>query len=372
MSKKKPKLRPFTDNQHYVDFKRQRDIALQKIHHVHMSAIDQIIKKLKEKIITQVHSRRSLGMFRLTMSGPIKDEIWLAAIQTTHIVKRLRAETYLLASAGEAEAMARALGKKQIYNAKVQDHVNKDSPSGGSIDDRIMLSFNRLARKIQDAIQLSHVRGDNIDDTVTRVTKAFPPTRKLTKTQALTNRKLKLVKEAENDDPSLPSMSSGFTDDDMWDEILSDYRASTLPDDVFRRGPADKTIFYDLNADGTQYEATERYSWEVEQEVTEDFVRSVREGSNDAAKANGIKDFMWIAVIDDRTDECCECRDGLSSSEIESGIESGKIDGEECDAIVPPGHFNCRCDSAPMSEDLPDTQDVDYEGFDDWLNGNAA
>jgi SPP1 gp7 family putative phage head morphogenesis protein len=235
-------------------------------------------------------------------------------------------------------------------------------PSGGSIENRIMLSFERLARDIQDAVQLSFVRGDDITTTLARVMKAFPKTRDISSTPALTRRKLK---EADFEDEELsdytPSVS--ITDQDLWDDILTDYRTTTLPDDIFKRGPHDKTLFYDVDT-GMSHE---RYTWEVEQEITEDFVRSARMGAIDSARDAGIEDFMWIAVIDGKTDDCCSDRDGMSSSEIETALEQGKLSEDDCGAIVPPGHFNCRCDCAPMTDDLPETEPSGYSSFNDWL-----
>jgi hypothetical protein len=139
-----------------------------------------------------------------------------------------------------------------------------------------------------------------------------------------------------------------------------------LPADIYKRGPDDQTLFYDV----TTGEEKERYTWEVEQELTEDFVQSVRSGEQEAAKAQGINDFMWIAILDKATDECCALRDGHSSSEIEDMLDQGKLDSEDCDAIVAPGHFNCRCQSAPMTDDLPERVEIDYGSFDDWLGSH--
>ena len=366
----KNKLKPFTDSKNYVEFKKSRDHALEKILHVHLSAIDLVIHKLKSKISNLVHNSRALTSFRVSSTGPIKMELMLASVQVSEIVKRLRGETYLLAHAGETEAMARATGKPYRTHAKVKAYKDKETPSGGSVDDRILLSFERLARSIQDAVQLSFVRGDDVPTTLKRVMKSFPPTRHMSKTPGLSKRKLKLVKQSDYGDVTDYTPSVSITDDNLWDEILEDYRATTLPSDIFQRGPNDTTMFYDIQDTDPELAAT-RYTWEVEQEITEDFVKSVRDGTIDSAKEAGIQDFMWIAVLDAHTDECCEVRDGLSSSEIEKKITDGSIDGEECDAIVAPAHFNCRCDVAPMTDDLPETEPSGLDDFNDWLEGNA-
>ena len=365
MSKANSKLVPFTHSKIYDDFTKDVDRVLMKIIHIHLSAVDQIMAKLESKVLMMIKDRRAVDWFLHQSQGPIKNELMLAAIQTEEMARRLRGPAYLLAHAGEAEALARALGKVQVSHAKVKEHKLKDAPSGGSLESRIILYFDRLARKVQDALQLSRTLGDDMTGTEVRVKKAFPKKRKVQSTPALTHRKLKESADGlgQNQLQHIPKMSVGVTDDDMWDDIVTDYESTELPDDIFKRGPTDKTLYYDV----TTEETSERYTWEVEQEITEDFVRSVRSGKIDAATENGIEDFMWIAVIDKVTDECCAARDGFSSSEIENMLEDGKLDEDECDAIVAPGHFNCRCKSAPMTDDLPERINIDYGSFSDWL-----
>jgi hypothetical protein len=346
---------------------------LEKILHVHLAAVDQIISKLQKKVLFAMGHPMAAATFLRQGSGPIDQEIRFASIQVSQIIKRLRAKTYLLAHDGEAEAMGQALGKVMRSNPKTKPQRDKEAPSGGQLEDRIDLYFSRLGRKIQDAMQRAKIMGE---DPRERVKKAFPPTRSIKSTPALTRRKTAkesdplLSKSLTSDDPRA-EMSVGITDDDMWNEILKDYTANVLPEDIFKRGGEDKTLFYDV----TTGETEERYTWEVEQEITEDFVRGVREGSNDAAKENGYDDFMWITIQDSKTDECCSCRDRLSSSQIEEMLDSGKIDADECDAIVPPAHFNCRCSSAPMTtaEQEFDPKELEsfYSDVNDWLDMKA-
>lgn len=361
------KLRPFTDNRHYEDFKAPLYTALEKILHVHLSAVDQIISKMKDKILFASSNSTVINQFRVNGMGTINVELMFASVQVSELAKRLRKETYLLAHAGETEAMSRALNKSLKTYAKVKDRPHHPTITGGSLDDRIMLYFQRLGQKIQDALRLSFVLNENQQERLDRIKKCFPPTRKISSTPALRRRKLK-ESDLDDEEGTIAKLSTGISDDEMWDEIIEDYRSTTLPDSIFKRGPDDKTFYYDV----TTEETTERYTWEVEQEITEDFVREVRAGTQDAATENGVTDFMWIAIIDGRTDECCSVRDGLSSSEIENQMSDGTIDEDECDAIVAPAHFNCRCDSAPMTDDLPEAEPIDYGGFDDWLDEKAA
>ena len=346
---KKSTLKPLTISKPYVKFNKSRNIALEKLLHVHLTAIDKIIGKTKSKIMAQIEQGNIAQVFRVYGTGLIQSELHLAAFQITEIVKRLRAETYLLAHTSEAEAIGRALGKVMKSNPKVKAHKDKPTYDGGDLLKRMNLSFNRLGRKIQDALQLSYLLNQ---DPKERVERAFPPTRDVSSTPALHKRKMKEAArgpqdyptEDENDlgfdDSEDTMMSTGVADQSMWDDIVTDYTSDQLPSDIFARGPQDKTLFYDVDELG-QYGVTERYTWEVEQEITEDFVRSVRSGEQDAANENGITDFMWIAVEDGKTDECCSERDGKSSSQIEDDLSNGKLNADDSDAIVAPAHFNC-------------------------------
>ena len=91
----------------------------------------------------------------------------------------------------------------------------------------------------------------------------------------------------------------------------------------------------------------------------------------DAAQENGITDFVWIAVVDDKTDLCCLWRDGLLTSEIQAKLSEHADDDAGCDlggdGLVPPLHFNCRCSIAPATDAVPKKPDVDYQSFDQWL-----
>jgi hypothetical protein len=164
------------------------------------------------------------------------------------------------------------------------------------------------------------------------------------------------------------TFSTGVIDPATWSDVIDDYFEQEIPGP---RGPYDKMVFFNVG-DAGDVEFTERYEWELEQEMTQDFVEQVRSGQVDAANENGIEDFMWIAVIDRDTDECCSDRDGLSSGEIEAQLSSGELDPDECDATVPPGHFNCRCAPAPISNDLPEESPPDFGSFNDWLDAKAA
>jgi hypothetical protein len=143
--------------------------------------------------------------------------------------------------------------------------------------------------------------------------------------------------------------------------MVADYTDEYIPE---TRAPE---FVYDVKQDSGEYE--EWYGWEIEQEITNDFVTSVREGQETAAKENGVTDFVWIALLDSVTDDCCRWRHAKTSQEIIDELKDKHAD-DECKAVVPPAHFNCRCDLAPMV-DMPDEPPPDFGEFDKWLDEAA-
>ena len=376
------KLVPLTKSKAYVEFTRKRDHALEGILAVHLRAIDTLIGKLRTKILYALHDKRAVQHFVKHSQGPIRQEFDLCASQIATIMKRLRAEAYFLAHASECEAIGRALQKKTSYSIRTKVHVERPMHDGALLEDRAQIMMDRLRRKLEDALSLSLVLNATPEETVWRVKRVFGSPGPRPQPYRGQLRRLK-VTEAEYspsdpgstmvsgaEDPEPVSMSFGFADDNLWGEIRSDYTAENLPGDIFARGPTDKVLFYDTTL-GTQ---DERYAWEVENEVTHDFVQSVRDGTIDAANENGINDFQWVAILDSDTDECCRDRDGFSSAEIEKKLSDGTLDADECDESVPPGHFNCRCRAVPMTTDMPDKVEPDYQSFNDWIDsqGKAA
>lgn len=372
------KLQPLTKSKHYVKFTNDRDLALQKILGVHMNAIDNIILKLKRKVVALGHEKRWVDQFAKHSGGAIRHEFDLAAAQTSRIVERLRAESYFLAHISECEAIGRALEKPQRYNVHTRSLHAKPTHDGSNLADRMQLAYDNLRRDVEQAYARSLVLSSDRIETDKRIANAFPhekpkpvrriaqlkpPSKRIVEARGRTLLTTKVIQKGA--DPF--SMTYGFADNDLWDDVLEDYHATDLPSNIYKREPEDKTLFYDVTTEKNEV----RYSWEVEQETTEDFVRSVRSGTQDAANENGIDDFEWVAVEDSATDECCRVRDGQSSRDIETALDNGKIDEDECDAIVPPAHFKCRCRSVPLTEDMPDFPVVDYGSFDDWIKSKG-
>lgn len=373
------KLVPLTQSKAYVDFANGNAKALMRIYQVHIRAADLIMGKLQSKVLHLLHDARSVHQFVRTGHGPIRNEFELAAAQLAELMKRLRAEAYFLAHIGEAEAIGRALEKPTRFNVHTKTRRHFVLHDGVMIDDRVQIMLDRIRRKIEDALSLSMAMGSTPEETLQRVKRAFGKPGARPKPRGVSKRiELKEAKKpipTEDPGSTIRSMTFGFADEDLWDDVLDDYFSDELPTDIFRRGPTDKTLFYDIDTTlGTAEVGEERYAWEVENEISEDFVRSVRAGEQDAANENGITDFEWLAILDNETDECCIERDGLLSAEIEKMLSDGTLDADDSDASVAPAHVKCRCRSVPATDDLPETPEVDYEGFDTWIEarGKAA
>lgn len=339
-------MKTLHDNSHYKSFIQKRNHALELILNLYLSDIDSSVDLLKQSVLEIIS-------FGIHTKAPINHRIDQAFNNAGYKIIQafysMRKSAYSLSLVGEAEALRRALGTAALDFRMDYDHLySEETPSGGSVNDRVELYLSRLKHKVLDAYKLSSTLSDNPTDTLARIEKAFPKTKKIAKRKKrIDNRKLYEANKRK------PELISGFIDDATWEDLVDTYIRA-----------------YELDKRGPEYTVgrgkDERYAWEVEQELTEDFVSRVREGQIDAAEENGIKDFMWISILDDRTDECCVWRDGLSTSQIKQELKSGHK-GDECDAVTPPAHPNCRCDIAPMTDKDFDTQPEGLGDFESWL-----
>jgi hypothetical protein len=277
----------------------------------------------------------------------------------------LRRNAYMLANAGEAEAMARAglpRARTHITKADLAKAANREMKQGASLQDKIRISYNRVRRSLMDALEVSLSLEESVGEAGLRLFRALPKRKFLPKTDKPTD-VLKPVRAQEADkkqaEEPVASLSLTFVDEDDWSELLDAYKQDFVPK---FRGPE--------NVIGTQTihgEVRNVYAWELERDVTQAFVEDVRAGQIDAAKQNGIIDFVWVAVLDDRTGEFDRWADGKLTSEIRAAIDSGKAPDSEFQSEVPPAHFNCRCNLAPATADLPEPPDDGAGDFDAWL-----
>ena len=288
---------------------------------------------------------------------PIMQLLGHQALEET---KSLRRKSYALSYAGEAEAIGQAINKPTHYSLtadKLHAVMQSDSFSGGPIDDRIQLALNKLQRRIMTTVELSAIRDETQQEMQDNLLRVFPKKSRLPSRSI--KKDVKVQESFKDDQKNMPDMSQGYLDETTWGQITSDYQKDYVPD---WRGP-DSVVDTVAGEAGPQ----DVYAWEVEKEVTQDFVYQVRSGQVDAAKENGINDYVWVAIVDKVTDDCCLWRDGLTTTEIEEMLNTERSD-DDCQAIVPPAHVKCRCVLAPMVDEMPDQPASNEKDFDTWLS----
>jgi hypothetical protein len=385
----------------YKQFVNKRDEALEQIFRNHRLKITDITDKafvdalsvLQAKypaLIADPYNKRKLKQ----VDDGI-DQIFDSVVQTIAWQQvMLRRAVYMLAHAGEAEAIARTLktgAKLKLSYDEISKKAYDKLPDGTDLIKRIDLYFSDVRKKLLTAVEQALIFGDQPDEMLGRAFMALPKKKELPQKTVL--KKVKKAKIAEARKPTFtgdPDTVSGVTfdfgpkggvristldwDNATWEQVHKLWHEDYSLTD---RGPEN---FFDLKNPFSREplrpelpEGDKIYGWELEQQLTHDFVKSVRDGQIDAANVNGINEFIWIAIIDQRTCElCCEWRSGLTTSEIEKTLADNPELKEHCDVVVPPAHFNCRCGIAPVAIDLEttDIQTTDAKEFDDWLNGN--
>lgn len=367
-----------TSSKRYTDFIAGRDRALGDILNKYLSVLDKTITALKIRckevaahISTENSNPISTLKNRKLFEARIHSWFELAAYNTVDQVTRLRKTSYGISHMGQAEAIGRALGKKTKFH--LDSHAfkaaaNKEMTHGGTLHARTELAYSRLMHKVIEAFHSSQVLESGLMETLDRIDRAFPPAKKrkrLTKVMAkMKERELPDLPDSEFEDNDFDGFASGVINPDDWENMVDDYLIDEVPVD---RSPLGKMFFGNSS---TPENDSYVYAWQVEQEVTDDFVSQVRDGEIDAANQNGINDFQWIAVVDNKTDDCCLWRDGLTTTEISAQL-NGEHSHDDCDATTPPAHFNCRCRVAPMTKDIPDETPTDFGSFDDWLDQKA-
>lgn len=366
-------------SKYYQSFVLARDKALERLHaraqHEITDSLGGALQRVME-IVSYWYSRAHNSILLLKHIDQLID-VAFASAQKEMIgtILKLRAQSFALANAGETEAMSRATGQamKIVLNkSRIEASVDREMPSGGTVQDRVKLYLDRIKRDILDAIQLSAITEETLSEAQERLLKAFPSVKYVKREpKNIFEPKLKeadypsiLGFESPDDESSQMkpvSISTGFIDDDTWKSVIDDYQNEYIPK---WRGPEGEL-------DVQLGEGTPRYAWELEREMTQDFVQQVRNGEHAAAKENGITDFIWIAVVDNKTDKCCLWRDGLTTKEIEVALK-GEHRDDECETTTPPAHFNCRCRLAPATEGMPEQPELNIGDFTAWLDQTVS
>ena len=274
----------------------------------------------------------------------------MAATRIAYIVYQMRQSTMEFTSATEAEVLARILNKPVKAQALP---IDRPFAGQGPVVNRVFYFLTRIQRKLEDTAEYYRSKEEEIP--IQDLVLCLPKLKKVEDTRKV----LRKVKEADREDEFPGDMSVQFLTDADWDKLETQYLKKTIP---ISRDP--DSFFF--GGKGRRKE-DRVYSWELENDLVYDFVQQVREGQIDAAKQAGITDFVWISVIDNRTDDCCEWRDQLTTSEIEAQLRT-KHKEDECQVVTPPAHPNCRCTLAPAGDELPDMPASNRTEFESWLN----
>lgn len=292
-----------------------------------------------------------LGFHSLAIRG--------VASQVEQIINRMRRNIYAMTVASSGELFARLKEKPtMITHARALEHQAKKLSTGGSVSDRVVYYLNQIDRRLVSLAELAKLKEQPL--TFEEIQSAFP---KLQRTARAPFRRLAEAKHAVA--KPKPQMTTNTVTEPEWADVLSDYQDKYIP---VNRGPDAIDPDQILTADPNQWlsnyhDAT--YNWELESDVTNDFVETVRAGENDAAEQNGISDFVVVSVIDNKTcqnccgDYGCEDFDGKLVSEVSAMTKGAQKS--------PPYHFNCRCSSEPAGDDMPDQPLSNAGSFQDWL-----
>jgi hypothetical protein len=370
-------------NTKYKKFIKARDELLEKfLRKAHL----QITAEMDNAFISIIGIVKGKYQDVMKMSLPIShkvkhferdlDRIFdLLGINIIPILLEMRRKTTLLTRAGEAEAIYQATGMPIIKKTNEHDIATqalKLFDPESALHKKVNLALSKLKRIVLNELETGITMDFQVDKTVGLIFLKLPKKKLLPeKTKAL-----RPVKTREASDrwagthyPFKPSLFTG----DTWGAVLEDYERDYVPE---IRGPE---VVFDIKNPWNDEPIRSKiegedaiYGWEVGKDITHDFVKEVRAGQVDTANLNGITDFVWIAVLDDKTcEKCCEWRDGLTSSEIEDKLKANKDLAEYCDAIAAPAHMNCRCSMAPVVKELGtyDTTDTEKD-FEQWLYPN--
>ncbi len=253
-------------------------------------------------------------------------------------ILRMRKATFIITYLGELEAIARATKTVNYispieFKLALQDQMAKPTILNKKWNVTLWNALWTLKQKIIQTLNRNVVQDKSPKEIVDAVKAAYPPITVYKRPPLV----LKNLRESDSDDQDRQTTKKEFdfygdvTTDEDWNLAVDAYKDTELPASRFDNNPS-----FDPDA------GYARYNWELEQDMTDDFVSQVRDGQVEAATALGVKDFVWVSVIDNKTcDACCLPRNGKTISEIESMLSSGELSEDDCDATSPPAHPNC-------------------------------
>lgn len=354
------------DSPKYKKFIQERDQALEQMHTHAQVDLSRIIHDLLSEIESCVallalrnQSHRILELHALSHQLETRSlDIFTQFITpVVRRIERLRQASFTLAHLGELEAIGQATKRAKAMNAfdfkqKLFKQTQKSTLLGDSLAERVWLSFMNLRSGICDAFRLALIQKKTPQEVLKSVRAQFPKLQIYKRPP----RVLKPLRESDTDPKKKYEISPDFIDEGDWKLAVDAYKDTEISPSRF-----DQQAEYDPET------STMTYNWELEQNLTDDFVQQVRDGQIDAAKELGIQDFVWIAIIDEKTCKvCCLPRNGKTTSEIEELLASGKLDASECDATTPPAHPFCRCQIGPVAS-VDEVEGPNWKTFNDWL-----
>lgn len=356
-----PKYRAFIDERNkaleQINLNAQTDIS--RILHEALESISGFVSQL---ILTRRIEPATVKITSSYLQGIVTERFNIIEPKIVERLKRLRRSTFYLTYLGELEGIARATQKTSFadvfeFKRKLQAQEESSGLLGRPLDQAVYPSLLKLQSKIVVAFATAVLRDEGGPSVLEAVMNAYPKTTIYTRPPR-TLKPLAAFKESDQDpkDKKEFDFYHDLTNDTDWDDAVQDYTDTQLPPSRF-----------DSAAEYNPETSTMQYSWELEQDITDDFVKQVRDGQVAAATDLGVKDFVWVAVIDKKTCEtCCIPRAGKLVSEIEQMLKDGDLDKTECDAVVPPAHPYCRCDIAPVASQDP-VEGPDWKSFGEWL-----
>jgi len=352
-------MKSYNESTTYREFKKELHRALERIFFKNMLHISLIMDELKSLTIDIAVSQLSYLYTTIQSIEQRLEPVFLLATDRIYeIYKKIKLYTYVLTSKGVLEALSRADGtshRASVTPQELDEVLSQPFFNGAEPKEAIKLQLNILKRKIISEIEISIIQKEDAEKVRDRIERVFPKEKIIKRAPDYIDRvQRKGIKEAEKE---FKRLSVFLGDEDVWAGIVEEYQRNFLP--TVWRG-IEKQI---------QYQNIKYYPWELEQQLTHEFVATVRQAEKTTSEKVGIKDFIWIAIIDDRTcnTKTCSCvwRDGLTTTEIEAELKKRK--DEVCRAVVPPAHLNCRCDLAPATEELVEYPVTELGDFETWL-----
>lgn len=364
-------MQTLLDSPKYKKFTQDRNKALEQINLNAQLDISRITHEALDRVtgyLSRISLLRDINASAVQILSDDINAVISKIFQTTifeisNRMMNMRKHTFIITYLAELEAIARATKKTTSvslhhFKLKIEHQKKRDTLVGKGLQTRIWQIFFRLNQDITDRFMKAVIIGLSPADIVKSAMQAYPEI----KGYKLPPRAIKPIREADSDNPDKPDKEFdfyfGLTNDSDWDMAVQAYKDTELPMSRF-----------DFEGASQDPEAGYfKYQWELDQEVSDDFVQQVRDGQVSAATDMGIKEFVWVAIIDNKTcEECCYPRNGKTTTEIEKMLANGELDKHHCDARVPPAHPYCRCDIGPVGN-VDEVEGPNWKNFDDWLS----